>query len=92
MLFLVHHDVFRRATSGWARVVLLTTAAASFGVAWVVMSAALGHASPSSASALRLAASALPNAAVLIVPACIPASFLRGQLVAAPSRRSRVKQ
>ena len=92
VLFLVHHDVFRRASSGWARLALLTIAAAAFAVAWVVMSAALAHTSPSSASALRLAASALPNAAVLIVPACIPAWLLHGRLVAAPSRGSRVKQ
>jgi hypothetical protein len=77
VLFLVHHDVFARETSEWPRVLLVTGGAAAFAIAWVIMSAVLAHTSPSSASALRLAASALPNAAVLIVPACIPAWLLR---------------
>ena len=42
--------------------------------------AGVGGGRPSSASALRLAASALPNAALLIVPALIPARLLRGPL------------
>ena len=91
-LFLVNHDVFARANSGRARVMLVLIAAASFGAAWFVMSAALEEASPSSASALRLAASALPNAAVLILPACVPARFLKGSVLQAlsgdtPARR-----
>jgi membrane-associated phospholipid phosphatase len=83
VLFLVHHDVFARETSEWPRVLLVTTAAAAFAIAWVIMSALFAHTSPSSASALRLAASALPNAAVLIVPACIPAWMLRAGPVGA---------
>jgi membrane-associated phospholipid phosphatase len=73
VLFLVHHDVFAHAATIASRVVLLIASAAGFAAAWMVMSAALREASPESVSALRLAASALPNAALLIVPACIPA-------------------
>jgi hypothetical protein len=76
-LFLVTHDVFAHAATFRARAVLLTTSAAAFGVAWWVMSAALENASPDSVSALRLAASALPNAALLIVPACLSPWCLR---------------
>ena len=71
-LYLVGHDVFEREMSVLARVVLLIVAAAGFAAAWAVMSAALEQASPDSVSALRLAASALPNAALLIVPALVP--------------------
>jgi len=72
VLVLVHHDVFESATSRSARGILLLSSAAGFGVAWWVMSLVLRHADPSSASALRLAASVLPNAALLIVPAYLP--------------------
>jgi membrane-associated phospholipid phosphatase len=72
VLVLVHHDVFEPARSRRARAILLFTAACGFGAAWGVMSLVLKEASPSSASALRLAASALPNAALLIVPAYLP--------------------
>lgn len=72
-LYLVRHDVFEREVTVAARVVLLTLAAAGFAAAWALMSAALEQASPDSVSALRLAASALPNAALLIVPALVPA-------------------
>lgn len=75
-LFLVHHDVFAHAAGVRARAILLTTAIAAFAGAWWMMSAALEHVSPSGASALRLAASALPTAAVLIVPALIPPRIL----------------
>jgi membrane-associated phospholipid phosphatase len=80
-LFLVSHDVFVRLTAVKARIMLTVIAAVAFTVAWVTMALALDYASASSASALRLAASALPNAAVLIVPACIPARLLRGPLM-----------
>ena len=80
-LFLVSHDVFARLTAVKARIMLTVIAAVAFTVAWVTMALALDYASGSSASALRLAASALPNAAVLIVPACIPARLLRGPLM-----------
>lgn len=80
-LFLVSHDVFARLTAVKARIMLTVIAAVAFTVAWVAMALALDYASASSASALRLAASALPNAAVLIVPACIPARLLRGPLM-----------
>ena len=76
VLYLVHHDVFSYALSRRARVLRLFTAAAAFGIAWWAMSQVLQEASPSSASALRLAASALPNAALLIVPAWLPARVL----------------
>ena len=85
VLFLVHHDVFRRATSLRARTLLLIAAATGFAAAWMVMSLALEHASPDRASALRLAASALPSAALLIVPAWVPDRLLRGTLTPAPS-------
>ena len=76
VLFLVNHDVFAHAATMASRVALLVASAAGFAAAWMVMSAALKEASPDSVSALRLAASALPNAALLIVPACIPARAL----------------
>jgi membrane-associated phospholipid phosphatase len=80
-LFLVSHDVFARASTVKARIMLLVIGGVSFAVAWVAMSLILDQASPSSASALRLAASALPNAALLMVPACVPARLLRGPLI-----------
>ena len=80
-LFLVSHDVFARLSTVKARLMLVVIAAVAFTAAWVAMSLALDHAPASSASALRLAASALPNAALLIVPACIPARLLRGPLI-----------
>jgi len=85
VLYLVHHDVFRRATSLRARALLLIAAAGGFAAAWTVMSLALEHASPDRASALRLAASALPSAALLIVPAWLPDRLLRGTLTPVPS-------
>lgn len=75
-LFLVRHDVFEREITVRARIVMLVVAAAGFAGAWAVMSAALERASPDSVSALRLAASALPNAALLIVPALVPERLL----------------
>ena len=81
VLFLVSHDVFARVNSVRANVVLLMASIAGFAAAWMVMSAALERASPDSVSALRLAASALPSAALLIVPACVPPRFLRGSLI-----------
>lgn len=87
VLFLVHYDVFKPATSWRASTVLLLVSAAAFAAAWKVMSPVLEHASPDSASALRLAASALPSAALLIVPACLPAWLLRGD--ATPDDASR---
>jgi len=81
VLFLVSHDVFRRETTPRARAALVFASAAGFAGAWMVMSAALGQASPDSASSLRLAASALPNAALLMVPACIPGRILGGSLM-----------
>ena len=72
-LYLVRHDLFEREVTVTARAVLVVAAAAGFAGAWAVMSAALEQASPDSVSALRLAASALPNAALLIGPALVPA-------------------
>ena len=77
VLFLVGYDVFARGTSIGARAVLLFASAAGFAGAWMVMSAALAQASPDSVSAVRLAASALPNAALLMVPACVSRYVLR---------------
>ena len=81
VLFLVGHDVFASDTSIRARAVLLFASVAGFAGAWMVMSAALEHASPDSVSSVRLAASALPNAALLFVPACVPRQILRGSLI-----------
>ena len=81
VLFLVSHDVFASETSIRARAVLLFASAAGFAGAWMVMAAALAHVSPDSASSVRLAASALPNAALLMVPAWIPRQILRGSLM-----------
>jgi hypothetical protein len=64
--------VFERATSRRSRAILLLTAIVAFAAAWGVMSFVLRAADPSSVSALRLAASALPNAALLIGPAYLP--------------------
>ena len=76
-LFLVRHDVFEREVTVRARVVLTIAAAAGFGAAWAVMSAALEQVSPDSVSAARLAASVLPNAALLIVPALLPSRLMK---------------
>lgn len=76
-LYLVRHDVFQREVTVRARVVLTIAAAAGFGAAWAVMSTALQQASPDSVSALRLTASVLPNAALLIVPALLPSRLIK---------------
>ena len=86
VLVLVNHDPFEFAASGRARAILLTTAAAAFAAAWGVMTMVLDAVNPSSVSALRLAASALPNATVLIVPAILPRRLLTGQTPAGPTR------
>jgi membrane-associated phospholipid phosphatase len=83
VLVLVHHDVFEFALSARARAVLLTSAVIGFAAAWGIMALVLKEADPSSASALRLAASALPNAAVLVLPAFVPRRLLEGAIVAA---------
>jgi hypothetical protein len=88
-LFLVHHDVFKHATSIRARTTLLVVSAAAFAAAWKVMSLVLENASPESVSAVRLAASALPSAALLIVPACVPDWLLGGEATPEPSPGSR---
>jgi membrane-associated phospholipid phosphatase len=80
VLVLVHHDVFEAAITRRARAILLLVAIFGFGAAWGVMSLVLREADPSSASALRLVASALPNAALLILPAYFPRRFLDARL------------
>jgi membrane-associated phospholipid phosphatase len=92
VLFLVGHDVFRNETTTRARAVLLFASAAGFAGAWMVMSAALAHASPDSVSSVRLAASALPNAALLMVPACIPRQILRANFMPAHSGDSHARR
>jgi membrane-associated phospholipid phosphatase len=92
VLFLVGHDVFARDTSIRARAALLLASAAGFAAAWMVMSVALEHASPESVSSVRLAASALPNAALLMVPACVPRQILRGGLMPRLSGGSRARR
>jgi hypothetical protein len=86
VLVLVHHDVFEFALSGRARALLLTGAMVGFAAAWGIMKLVLEQADPSSVSALRLAASALPNAAVLIVPALVPRRWLESSLVSVVPR------
>jgi membrane-associated phospholipid phosphatase len=80
VLFLVHHDVFEFALARRARLLLVATAALAFGAAWYMMTLVLESADDTSASALRLAASALPNAALLIVPALLPRRLMVGSL------------
>lgn len=75
VLVLVHRDVFEFAQTRTARAVLLTAAIVAFAAAWSLMTLILGNLQPSSVSAMRLAASALPNAALLIIPACLPRHF-----------------
>jgi membrane-associated phospholipid phosphatase len=75
VLVLVRRDVFEFARTRTARAILLTTAAAAFGAAWAVMTFILNDLEPSSVSAMRLAVSALPSAAVLIAPAYLPRHF-----------------
>jgi membrane-associated phospholipid phosphatase len=83
VLVVVNHDVFEFALSVRARAILLASAAGAFAAAWGLMTMALNDADPSSAGALRLVASVLPNAAVLIVPALLPRRILADSLVAA---------
>jgi membrane-associated phospholipid phosphatase len=83
VLVLVHHDVFEFALTVRARLILLASAALGFAAAWGLMTVILRDADPSSASALRLAASALPNAALLMVPALLPRRLVTGSLVPA---------
>jgi membrane-associated phospholipid phosphatase len=86
VLVLVHHDVFEAAITRRARVILLFTAIFGFGAAWGVMSLVLRYADPSSASALRLAASVLPNAALLVLPAYLPRRILDARVFTHPAR------
>ena len=81
VLLLVHHDVFEFALSVRARTILLVSAAGGFAAAWGLMTMVLDQTDPSSASAVRLAASALPNLALLAVPALLPRRLLAGALV-----------
>lgn len=90
VLVLVNHDVFHIALSRRGRVLLVVTAALAFGAAWGAMTLVLREAEPSSVSALRLAASALPNAALLIVPALLPRRVMLGSVAtASPGRGAR---
>jgi hypothetical protein len=88
VLVLVHHDVFEAAITRRARAILLFTAIFAFGAAWAVMSLVLRYADPSSASALRLAASVLPNAALLALPAYLPRRILDARVLTRPARDS----
>jgi hypothetical protein len=85
---LVNHDVFALAVSTRARVILVATAAVAFGAAWWVMDLVLNAAQPSSISALRLAASTLPSAAVLIAPAMLPRRLIAETAATRASRGS----
>jgi hypothetical protein len=77
VFFLVESRVFEFARSRGHRAILLVTAGAAFGAAWWVMTLLLDQLQPSGASAMRLAVSALPNAAFLIVPTWVPRVFAR---------------
>jgi hypothetical protein len=72
VLALIGRDVFELAATRGARAVLLGTAGLAFAAAWGVMTSLLNELAPSGVSAMRLAVSALPNAALLAVPACLP--------------------
>jgi membrane-associated phospholipid phosphatase len=75
VLVLAGRDVLEFAQSRGARAILLGTAAVAFGAAWGMMTYLLNDLAPSGVSAMRLAVSALPNAALLIVPAYLPRHF-----------------
>ena len=92
VLVLVHHDVFELAVSRRTRVILLFVATFAFGAAWGAMSLLLQEADPSSVSALRLAASALPSAAVLLVPAYLPRRIIDAPLLTGISRGSAARR
>ena len=75
VIALVGHDAFEYGRTRSGRAILLTTAAAAFAAAWGVMTYLLNELQPSGVSAMRLAVSALPNAALLVVPAYLPTLF-----------------
>ena len=75
VLVLVESRVFEFARSRSHCAILLATAGAAFGAAWWVMTLLLNELQPSGVSAMRLAVSALPNAALLIVPTWVPRFF-----------------
>jgi hypothetical protein len=72
VIALVGRDAFEYGRTRTARTMLLATAAAAFAVAWGLMTFLLNELEPSGVSAMRLAVSALPNAALLVVPAYLP--------------------
>jgi membrane-associated phospholipid phosphatase len=72
LLFLVNHDLFAPAGSIRGRVLLLTSAALGFGLVWWLTTFVPRDEVLSRASALRLVFSALPTAAMLILPAMLP--------------------
>ena len=76
VLVLVNHDVFEFARTPRARAMLLGSASAGYAAAWGLMTLAIDGEDPSRTSALRLVASALPNAALLIAPALVPRRFV----------------
>ena len=88
VLVLVNHDVFEFGWSIRARVLLVLSAAMGYGAAWGVMTLVLKETAPSSVSALRLAASALPSAALLIVPALFPRRLMKEAVATSPTRGS----
>lgn len=79
VLVLVNHDVFAPARTPRARALLFFSAAAGFAAAWGLATMLLEWTDPSRTSALRLAASALPNAAVLMVPALVGRRWAGGR-------------
>jgi hypothetical protein len=88
VLVLINHDVFERAGSRRARAMLVAAASAAFGAAWFIMSLVLRDADPSSVSAVRLCANALPIAALLTAPALLPRRFLSRSIGTELSRHS----
>jgi membrane-associated phospholipid phosphatase len=72
LLVLVNHDLFTPAGSIRGRVLLLMSAALGFGVVWWLTTLVPREEVLSRASALRFVVSALPTAAMLIVPAMLP--------------------
>lgn len=71
VLVLAESRVFEFESTRRMRLLLVFVGGLAFGAAWWLMTWLLNELQPSGVSAMRLAASALPNAALLVVPAWI---------------------
>lgn len=77
ILPLLKRDPFEIALTPGGRAILLAGAIVGFAVGWLVMRLVMDAADASTLRAMRLAASALPSAAMLIVPAYLPRRLLQ---------------